>query len=116
MRRRSRSPRQLVRAGATVVAHDPIVRELPDDPEVAVVAHAVEAAWRADAVVLMTDWYEYRHTEYAAMLQVMRGAVFVDGRNLLDPARMISLGFDYVDFGRTPELPASAPEAARASR
>ncbi len=38
MRRRSRSRRQLVRAGATVAAHDPIVRELPDDPEVAVVA------------------------------------------------------------------------------
>ncbi len=108
--------RQLVRAGATVVAHDPIVRELPDDPEVTVVAHALEAAWRADAVVLMTEWYEYRHTEYAALLQVMRGSVFVDGRNLLDPARMIGLGFDYVDFGRAPDLPVSAPDALRASR
>ena len=102
--------RQLVRAGATVVAHDPIVRELPDDPEVAVVANALEAAWRADAVVLMTEWYEYRHTDFAAMLQVMRGSVFVDGRNLLDPARMIDLGFDYVDFGRVRE-PASTGTA-----
>jgi len=42
----------------------------------------------------------------------MRGAVFVDGRNHLDPALMTGLGFDYVDFGRAAE-PTTSAEGAR---
>jgi nucleotide sugar dehydrogenase len=108
--------RQLVRAGASVVAHDPVVRALPDDPDVAVVADPLEAAWRADAVVLMTEWDEYLHLDHAGMRQVMRGNVFVDGRNCLDPVVMRDLGFDYVDFGRAPAATADRTAMVKEAR
>ena len=54
----------------------------------------------ADALVVVTDWNEYRHPDFARIRQALRHPIVVDGRNLYDPARMKQLGFTYVSIGR----------------
>ena len=61
---------------------------------------AVAAATGADAIVLATEWNEFRELDWAAVRKAMRGNVLVDGRNLHDPARMHRLGFRYFGMGR----------------
>jgi UDPglucose 6-dehydrogenase len=49
---------------------------------------------------VVTDWNEYRHPDFARMKSTLRRPVVIDGRNLYDPAKMQTLGFDYFSFGR----------------
>lgn len=93
---------QLVREGAVVTATDPkadraelaratgfVFYERPED--------AIEGA---DAVVLITPWPEYRDLPWASLRSLMRGGVFVDTANLLDPLLMKEAGYSYKGFGR----------------
>ena len=106
--------------GAEVRAFDPVAgdrakEELGD--RAAVVASPVEAAQGADAVLITTEWNEFRALDWAAMLDAMQGNLLVDGRNMHDPDRMTELGFEYVAMGRSqriPELETSASVAAGA--
>ena len=61
----------------------------------------MEAAIGADAVVLATEWNEFRDLDWAEVLNTMRGDVLVDGRNLHEPDRMTDLGYRYFSMGRT---------------
>jgi len=61
-------------------------------------AYAVAAG--ADALVLVTEWNEFRQLDMARIKQLMRRPVIVDGRNIYDPALMRSLGFTYRGIGR----------------
>lgn len=54
----------------------------------------------ADALVIVTDWNEYRHPDFHRMRAELRRPVIVDGRNLYNPTRMKSLGFIYDSIGR----------------
>jgi hypothetical protein len=54
----------------------------------------------ADALVIVTDWNEYRHPNFERMLHALAQPVVVDGRNLYDPTRMAALGFRYHSIGR----------------
>ena len=54
----------------------------------------------ADAVVLVTEWPELAEVDWAAAATSMRTAVFVDGRNMLDPQAMHDAGFRYDAIGR----------------
>jgi len=67
---------------------------------VAFAASAVGAATGADAIVLATEWNEFRELDWTAVREAMRGDVLVDGRNLYDPVRMHELGFRYFGMGR----------------
>ncbi len=82
---------QLLSAGATVAAHDPVAMHAPS---------GYEALEGADALVVVTDWNEYRHPDFARMKSLLRGAVIVDGRNLYDARKMRALGFTYESIGR----------------
>jgi len=92
----------LVGAGAEVRVIDPQGRKegealLPgaiwsDDP--------YEAAREADAVVLLTEWNEFRALDLARLAQSMRGRVFLDLRNVYDPEDAEQAGFDYISIGR----------------
>ena len=96
--------RRLVGRGAKVVAHDPIALDraraentLPglvfkDNPE--------EVFADADAVVLATEWPQYKSLPFAELLATMSTPVFLDGRNFLDPQQMQSFGFRYLGVGR----------------
>ncbi len=93
----------LVGEGAAVRAYDPVASEkaraeLGD--RVVYAASALEAAEGAHAVVITTEWNEFRELDWRAVLNAMHGDVLVDGRNMHDPARMQSLGFEYVGMGR----------------
>ena len=54
----------------------------------------------ADALVLVTEWNEFRQLDMARVKQLMRRPVIVDGRNIYDPALLRSLGFTYRGIGR----------------
>ena len=89
--------------GGTVVAHDPesrreATRRLGDQVEL--VPNAYLACDGADALVLMTDWNEYRSPDWTRVRSALRAPVVVDMRNLYSPARMRGLGFSYDSVGR----------------
>lgn len=89
--------------GGTVVAHDPesrreAARRLGDSVEL--VANAYAACAGADALVLMTDWNEYRSPDWTRVRSALRAPVVVDMRNLYSPTRMRALGFTYDSVGR----------------
>ena len=59
-----------------------------------------EALDGADALVVVTDWNEYRHPDFARIKATLRRPIVIDGRNLYDSAKMRSLGFVYDSIGR----------------
>ncbi|HEV2012226.1 MAG TPA: nucleotide sugar dehydrogenase [Candidatus Limnocylindria bacterium] len=62
---------------------------------------ADELATGADALVLVTEWPEFRDLDFAAMAKLMKRPVIVDSKNHLDPQRLTAAGFDYQGFGRS---------------
>jgi UDPglucose 6-dehydrogenase len=54
----------------------------------------------ADALVVVTDWNEYRHPDFSRVKALLKRPVIVDGRNLYDPEKMGEQGFTYVSIGR----------------
>ena len=94
--------RVLLAAGAEVRAYDPaaIERSKMLLPEVEYRKDAYEVAAGADALVLVTEWNEFRQLDMARVKQLMRRPVIVDGRNIYDPALLRSLGFTYRGIGR----------------
>ena len=60
-----------------------------------------DAVRGADAVLLCTEWKEFREADLSQVKSLMRTPVFLDGRNLFDPAALSSLGFQYYSVGRS---------------
>jgi UDPglucose 6-dehydrogenase len=94
---------ELLDAGAEVVAHDPVAmeetrRRVGDRVRFAETGY--DALDGADALVVVTDWNEYRHPDFARIKRMLRAPVVVDGRNLYDARKMRSLGFLYDSIGR----------------
>jgi UDPglucose 6-dehydrogenase len=99
--------------GAEVVAYDPVAAgraaELLGSVEMA--GSAMAALEGADAVVLVTEWPEFAELDWAAAAERMARPVIVDGRNYLDPEKLVAAGFQYEGIGRQPR-DAPAPAAA----
>jgi UDPglucose 6-dehydrogenase len=94
---------ELLSAGATVVAHDPAAMHEGERRLGARIGFAptnYEALTGADALVVVTDWNEYRFPDFARIKSALKRPVVVDGRNLYDPAKMQALGFTYRSIGR----------------
>jgi len=94
---------QLLEAGAEVVAHDPVAmheaqRRIGDRISYAETSYG--ALPGADALVIVTDWNEYRHPDFARIKETLKSPVVVDGRNLYDRRKMAALGFTYASIGR----------------
>lgn len=104
---------RLVAAGAVVRAHDPIVTSVPDVPEVEVCATPYEAAERADAVVLVTEWDEYQTVDPVRLASVMRGRLVIDGRNALPRVEYAAAGLVHESFGRSPRVMTAAGDDAQ---
>ena len=100
---------QLHAAGATIRAYDPVATDNARDllpPGVTYSASPYEAAQNADAVVLVTEWNEFKFINLERLRRVLRRRVIFDGRNVWEPDRMRRLGFEYYSIGRKPVIPA----------
>src|SRR6266567_9367034 len=92
----------LLAAGAELRAYDPAAMERSRTllPDVEYLKDAYQVASGADALVLVTEWNEFRQLDMARVRQLMRRPIIIDGRNIYDPALMRDLGFTYRGIGR----------------
>ncbi len=95
---------QLAKEGARVRVYDP---EAMTDAKAVLTGQSVDytqdaydAARGSDAVVLATEWNQFRNLELEKLKGVMRQPIFLDFRNVYDPDRLIALGFQYAGVGR----------------
>ena len=107
---------ELLHAGATVQAYDPLARPAVDalwgaGARVTLVPDAGQAARGASALLLVTEWREFRSPDFAALRATMRTPVLIDGRNLYEPALVIEAGFEYIGVGRAGTLHSWRPQA-----
>ena len=95
---------KLVEHGALVRAHDPQAMNEAAKllAGVKFCSNPYEACQDADAVVLMTEWNEYRALDLLRIKSVLKTPVFVDLRNVYRPGAMRQLGFSYFSVGRSP--------------
>ena len=92
----------LTARGATVSAYDPAAMENTKAvlPDVTYAEDVYECTAGADALVLATDWNQFRKLDLPKLESTMKGKRFVDLRNLYEPKEMKRLGWDYVGIGR----------------
>jgi UDPglucose 6-dehydrogenase len=91
---------RLLASGATVSAFDPTVKTLPAElSDVRIADDVYDAAERADAVVVVTEWPEFRLIDPAGLRRVMRGTLVVDGRNCLPESAFAGSDLKLVGFG-----------------
>jgi len=92
-------------AGASIRAFDPaateeISRIYGDRPDLILCDDAEAALEGADALVVATEWREFRSPDFDHMAELMSGLVIIDGRNIYHPEHMQELGFTYYAVGR----------------
>ena len=95
----------LFAAGATVTAYDPVAmseaqRIYGDDPRLNYAENPMGALTNADALVIATEWKEFRSPDFEAIKQTLINPVIFDGRNLYDPKFVRSAGIEYFAIGR----------------
>ncbi len=98
---------RLLDRGVTVHAHDPIANELARKAvgtELAFFDDMYDAVQGADAVLLATEWNEFRTLDFPRCALLMRGDLIVDGRNIFDAGKVCSAGLRYLGIGRVPRL------------
>ena len=98
--------RGLIAAGATVRAYDPVAMVNAQTllPDVAMIADPYLLAKDCDALVVLTEWNEFKNIDLESVRQAMKTPVIFDGRNVFDPQEMHSRGFVYRGMGRGFEL------------
>ena len=94
---------QMLAAGAHVIAYDPVAihetkRKIGE--VITYVNDQYEALIDADALVLLTEWSEFRVPKYKIMAKLMKNHVIFDGRNIYDAEEMEEVGFKYFGMGR----------------
>jgi UDPglucose 6-dehydrogenase len=95
----------LFAAGATVTAYDPVAmhesqRIYGDEPRLRYADGPMAALRDADALVIVTEWKEFRSPDFAAIKSALKNPAIFDGRNLYDPGFVRAQGIEYVAIGR----------------
>lgn len=92
----------LMKEGCTIRAYDPEGQEeaLAMLPEMIGCQDAYDAAKGADALVLVTEWNQFRNLDFNQMKSLLHSPIFIDLRNVYDPERVASYGLYYVSVGR----------------
>ena len=95
----------LFAAGATVAAYDPAAMEeaeriFGDDPRLSLAKNPVEALKDADALVIVTEWKEFRSPDFDTIKSELKNPLIFDGRNLYDPKFVRGMGIEYFAIGR----------------
>jgi UDPglucose 6-dehydrogenase len=109
----------LLAAGASVRAYDPVASKearrlytnAPHAEHLMFCKDAYEAAQGADALLIATEWKEFRSPDYDRLKTLLLRPLIFDGRNLYDPALMQRLGFEYFAIGRG-QVPQPEPRVA----
>jgi UDPglucose 6-dehydrogenase len=94
---------QLHKDGATVRAYDPEAQETARavlGDKVEYVSSKEEALKGADALVIVTDWDEFKTPNWNEVKSSLKNPIIIDGRNMFDPKEMKDLGFTYKSVGR----------------
>jgi UDPglucose 6-dehydrogenase len=103
---------RLLEMGARVRAYDPVAmnacREQNPDLRIQYCGSAAELAEGADALVLVTEWDEFRTLDLTSLARRMAHRVFIDGRNLLPGAAARRAGFNYTGIGGGPQRESSS--------
>lgn len=96
--------RELLEMGARVKAYDPIANDVcarqHPDLKIEYAGNAVDLADDCDALVIVTEWEEFRYLDLDKVGEVMHSKVLIDGRNVLDPEAVKAAGFKYRGIGR----------------
>jgi len=96
--------RALTKMGALVRAIDPIAmshaRTQNPDLDIHYAASVDELVDGLDALVLVTEWDEYKNLPMKKLLEKMNGNIFIDGRNQYEPRELKAMGFNYIGIGR----------------
>ncbi len=100
--------KRLTEAGATICAFDPVAQEnakkaVAHNPKISFATGMYEAAEGADAVILATEWRQFRNPDLKRLKENMKGNVFFDGRNQFEPGEMEIAGIEYHGVGRGAE-------------
>jgi UDPglucose 6-dehydrogenase len=96
---------ELIKAGATITAYDPVAmdeakRIFKDEKHLSFVDTQDGALKNADALIIVTEWTEFRSPDFALIKSSLKAPFIFDGRNLYDPKAVRSLGFEYFPIGR----------------
>lgn len=94
--------KKLIDGGACLKAYDPKANKNAKEilPEVEYCDNPYDVAKGADALLLITEWNEFKTIDYTKIKQLMRQSVILDGRNILNPEEIRKLGFIYRSVGR----------------
>jgi UDPglucose 6-dehydrogenase len=98
---------RLARAGARVIAFDPLAMpaaraRFAADPNVSLANDPLDAVEDADALLILTEWPQFKRIDWTEVRARMRQLHVYDGRNICDAAKMAALGFRYRGVGRRP--------------
>ena len=96
---------ELVRRGARIAAYDPAAlgeaaRVLADIDGLELATSSAQALEDADGLIVLTDWKEFKSPDFDGIRAALKQPVVFDGRNLYDPALMVSMGIEYHSIGR----------------
>ena len=96
---------ELLRRGARIVAYDPVAMDearrcIGERPGLSYAGGQVEALQGADALLILTEWREFKSPDFELMCRALRQPVVFDGRNLFQPELLRSLGIEYHGIGR----------------
>jgi UDPglucose 6-dehydrogenase len=110
--------RLLLQGGAFVQAYDPAANaaaaELLNHENFRVLPDAYAAASNVDALVVLTEWNEFRNLDLPKLRMAMSGAVLLDARNCMEPEEVAARGFVYLGRGRGAQTTKEAPVTAAA--
>jgi UDPglucose 6-dehydrogenase len=95
----------LAKRGASVVAYDPIAmdeakRSLGKQPSLTYATSPMGAVEGADALIVVTEWQEFRSPDFDALKRMLKEPLVFDGRNLYDPALVRAAGLEHFSIGR----------------
>jgi UDPglucose 6-dehydrogenase len=101
--------RRLLAEGAVVRATDPEAMERARAvfPTLSYSSDPYEVAHGADALLILTEWDQFRRLDWKRVRTEMARPLVIDGRNMLRPADMAALGFEYISFGRPEQVAAT---------
>jgi UDPglucose 6-dehydrogenase len=102
--------RALIDEGAVVRAYDPKAAEKAKAvlPNVTYCDDAYQAAAGADAILIVTEWAEFRRMDWKRLLSVIEQPLVIDGRNVFIPEEITQNGFRYISIGRVDALPSQS--------